>query len=175
MGTALHAKMRRIAEVSAHDVDELRVSPCGPDHRHVPDRPQQEADDPEAKPQSNGSRSVPLVIATARGRRQARSAPSRHDGRALRTRNRIVCDRFAHRPPLRRRTRRTRGRRASCKRDRRRTRSGQGGESADVSPKGGVGPVSMMMITAMIVAMGLRSTAESVAAGCSQGMFKPSA
>ena len=56
MVTALHAKMRRIAEVSAHDVDELRVPPCGPDRRHVSDRPQQEADDPQTKSQSDDSR-----------------------------------------------------------------------------------------------------------------------
>src|SRR5262249_22682122 len=52
----LHAKMRRIAEVPARDVNELRVASCGPDRRHVPDRPQQEAGDPQAKSQSDGSR-----------------------------------------------------------------------------------------------------------------------
>src|SRR5262249_23855498 len=56
MAIALHAKMRRIAEVSAHDVDELRVASCGPDRRHMPDRPQQEAGDPKAQSQSDSGR-----------------------------------------------------------------------------------------------------------------------
>jgi len=56
MAFPLHAKMRRITQVSADDVDELRVALCGPGRRHVPDRPEDKSGDPEAQPQSHGSR-----------------------------------------------------------------------------------------------------------------------
>src|SRR5262249_28777278 len=56
MAFPLHAKMRWITQVSAHDVDELRVALCGPDRRHVPDRPENRAGDPQPQPQSHGSR-----------------------------------------------------------------------------------------------------------------------
>src|SRR5215472_8610231 len=56
MAFPLHAEMRWITQVSAHDVNELRVALCGPDRRHVPDRPQHEAGDPKAESQSESSR-----------------------------------------------------------------------------------------------------------------------
>src|SRR4029450_8683680 len=56
MAFPLHAEMRRIEQVSAHDVDELRVAFCGPDRTHVADPPQHEASDPKAQTQADGSR-----------------------------------------------------------------------------------------------------------------------
>src|SRR5215813_3411139 len=56
MAFPLHAEMRWITQVSAHDVDELRVAFCGPDRGHVADRPQHEAGDPKAQTQADGSR-----------------------------------------------------------------------------------------------------------------------
>ena len=56
MAFASHAEMRGIAQMPAHDVDELRVAPCRPDRRQMTDRPEHEAGDPKAQAQADGSR-----------------------------------------------------------------------------------------------------------------------
>src|SRR6266545_6960123 len=56
MAFPLHAEMCRIAQVSAHDVDELRVALGSPDRRQMADCPQHEAGDPKAQTQADGSR-----------------------------------------------------------------------------------------------------------------------
>ena len=52
--------MRGVAQVAAHDVDELRVPLRGPDSREMADQPERETDDPEpqAEPDRRRERSV---------------------------------------------------------------------------------------------------------------------
>src|SRR5262245_59133044 len=136
MATALHAKMRRIAEVSAHDVDELRVAPCGPDRRHVPDRPQQEAGDPQTKSQSDDSRQGAVSDRDRAGRaaKQDRLRQGAMDGR-FEPGNRIVGQDLAHQ------TTAPTGERAKRQEERtRRKRDGEAEHDLDeaAEPAGGV-------------------------------------
>src|SRR5215471_17870653 len=155
MASPLHAKMRWITQVSAHDVDELRVALCGPDRRHVTDRPEHKSCDPEAQPQSDSSRERAVGDRDRAGRtaKQDRLRQGAMD-RRFEPGDRIVD--LAHQtrapPPNEKNDRKNEL--AANAIERPNTIWTRRRKPPDVSPKASVRPVTMMMITAMIFATG---------------------
>src|SRR6516162_3115608 len=175
-GIPLHAKMRWITQVSAHDVDELRIALCGPDRRHVPDRPEDKSGDPEAQPQSDSSRERAVGDRDRAGRtaKQDRLGQGAMD-RRFEPGDRIVD--LAHQtrapPPNEKNDRKNEL--AANAIERPKTIWIRRRKPPDVSPKASVRPVTMMMITAMIFATGPSIDCRICCSGCSQGMFEPAA
>src|SRR5215472_10160028 len=155
MAFPLHAEMRWITQVSAHDVDELRVALCGPDRRHVPDRPEDKSGDPKAQPQSDSSRERAVGDRDRAGRtaKQDRLGQGAMD-RRFEPGDRIVD--LAHQtrapPPNEKNDRKNEL--AANAIERPNTIWTRRRNPPDVSPKASVSPVTMMMITAMIFATG---------------------
>src|SRR6516225_4443830 len=178
MAFPLHAEMCRITQVSAHDVNELRVALCGPDRRHVPDRPQHEAGDPKAQSQTNGS-SEGAVGDRNRAWRAAKQDRLRQGAmdRGFEPGDWIVCKELAHQtsapPPNEKNDRKNEL--AANAIERPNTIWTRRRNPPDVSPKASVSPVTMMMITAMILATGPSIDCRICCSGCSQGMFEPAA
>src|SRR6516162_4855163 len=177
-GILLHAKMRWITQVSAHDVDELRVAFCGPDRRHVPDRPEHKSGDPQAQSQADSSRERAVgdrnrAWRTAKQDRLRQSAMDRR----FEPRDRIVRKDLAHQtsapPPNEKNDRKNEL--AANAIERPNTIWTRRRKPPDVSPKASVSPVTMMMTTAMILATGPSIDCRICCNGCSQGMFEPAA
>jgi hypothetical protein len=141
----------------AHDVDELRIALGRPDRREMADGPDGEADEPEAQAEADGAASVPLRMAMERGAppsRMARSAPMDRDekpGTASSLRGGPPSD---QRPAAEREEGQEEAR-AGGEGDRQAEHDlDQRRKPPDVSPKASVRPVTMMMMTAMILATG---------------------
>src|SRR5262249_3671308 len=153
--------------------DELRVALCGPDRRHVSDRPEHEACDPKAQSQSDSSRERAV-----RDRDRARgTAEQDRLGQGAMDRHFEPGDSLAHQ---------TSATQPNEKNDRKNELAANAIERPntiwtrrrkppDVSPKASVSPVTTMMITAMIFATGPSIDCRICCSGCSQGMFEPAA
>src|SRR5262245_19205196 len=170
----LHAKMRWIAEVSAQHVDELAVAPCSPDRRHVPDRPHQEAGDPQSKSQSGGSRQSAVSDRDRAGRaaKQDRLRQGAMD-RCFKPGDRHLAHQTTAPPPKEKNDRKNEL--AANAMERPNTIWTRRRNPPEVSPKASVSPVTMMMITAIIFATGPSIDCKICCNGCSHGMFEPAA
>src|SRR5215510_1670105 len=178
MAFPLHAEMCRITQVSAHDVNELRVALCGPDRRHVPDRPQHEAGDPKAESQSESSRERAVGDCDrARGTAEQDRLCQRPMHGRFEPRKRVVGKKIGHQtsapPPNEKNDRKNEL--AANAIERPNTIWTRRRNPPDVSPKASVRPVTTMMITAMILATGPSIDCRICCSGCSQGMFEPAA
>src|SRR6266849_144959 len=150
-------EMSRIAHVPAHYLDEQGVALRGPDRGHVAERPQHEPGDPQAKAEPDGSRhrAVEDGDRTRRPGEQDRFGEGPVD-RRFETRDRFLADNLCHQisaPP------------PNEKKDRKKDDAANAIDSPNTiwmrrrkpppaSPKASDRPVTMMMITAMILVTG---------------------
>src|SRR5271166_2807355 len=151
------AEMAGDAQMSAHDVDEHRIALCRPDGGGVADDPEQEPGDPEAKAeaQRGGEGAVQDRNRPRRAAEQDRLGQRPMDRRDI-SRDRFVACVSVHQisaPPPKE------------KNDRKKLEAAKAIERPntiwislrnppDVSPNASVRPVTMMMMTAMILATG---------------------
>src|SRR6516164_7536207 len=178
MASPLHVEMRGITQVSAHDLDELRVASCGPDRRQMADRPQHEAGDPKAQSQANGSSEGAVGDRNrARGTAEQDRLCQRPMHGRFEPRKRVLGKKIAHQtrapPPNEKNDRKNEL--AANAIERPNTIWTRRRNPPDVSPKASVRPVKTMMITAMILATGPSIDCRICCSGCSQGMFEPAA
>src|SRR5207244_8896124 len=134
--------------------------------------------DPQPQSQADGSREGAVGDGDrARGAaQQDRLGQGAMDGR-LEPKERIVCKAVCHQtsapPPNEKNDRKNEL--AANAIERPNTIWTRRRNPPDVSPKASVSPVTMMMITAMILATGPSIDCRICCSGCSQGMFEPAA
>src|SRR5262249_38158973 len=156
----------------------MPVALCGPDRRHVPDRPEHKSGDPEAQPQSDSSRER-AVGDRDRAWRTAKQDRLRQGAmdRRFEPGDRIVREDLAHQttaPPPNEKNDRKNELAANAIEGPNSMWVGRG-KPPDVSAKASFAPVTMMMITAMIFATGPSIDCRICCSGCSHGMFEPAA
>ena len=154
MAETSRTKEGRVTEMTAHDVDELRVALCGPDGREMSDRPHRETDEPEAQAKADGGRQRSV----GDGDRARRAAEQDRFGqRAMhwRMESRDGLARLHQRsapPPKEKNDRKKLD--AAKAIERPKTIWIRRRNPPDVSPKASVRPVTMMTMTARIFATG---------------------
>src|SRR6266853_2793235 len=147
----------RIAHVPAHHLDEQRVALRGPDGGHVAERPQHEPGDPEAKPEPDRGRHG-AVEDRDRMRRPGEQDRFREGPvhRSFKTCDRFLADDLCHQisaPPPNEKKDRKKDEAAKAI-DRPNTIWMRRRKPPPASPKASDRPVTMMMITAMILVTG---------------------
>src|SRR5262245_16662411 len=170
--------MQRVAHVPAHHLDEGRVALGCPDRRHMADDPEDEPCDPETQPKPDCSRERAIEDGDrARRAGQEDWLGERTVHRRLETRNDLVpCDLRHHTsaPPPKEKNDRKNDDAANAI-DSPNTIWMRRRKPPAVSPKASVRPVTMMMMTAMILETGPSIDWRICWSGCSQGMFEPAA
>src|SRR5258708_7646651 len=147
-------EMGRIAHVPAHHLHEQRVALRGPDGSHVAERPQHEPGEPEAKPEPDGGRHRAIEDRN-RARRSGEQDRFRESPvhRRFETRDRFLTDDLWHQisapPPNEKKDRKKED--AAKAIDRPNTIWIKRRKPPAVSPKASDRPVTMMMITAIIL------------------------
>src|SRR5215471_14190333 len=150
-------EMGGIAHVPAHHFDEQGVALRGPDGSHVAERPQHEPGDPQAKPEPDGGGHRPVEDRdrTRRPGEQDRFCESPMH-RRFETRNQLLAHNLRHQisapPPNEKKDRKKDG--AAKAIDRPNTIWMRRRKPPPASPKASDRPVTMMMITAMILVTG---------------------
>src|ERR1700724_2209533 len=156
--------MTRDAEVSTHDFDEVGISLGGPDGGHVADEPKNEAE-------CRGKRAVDDGNGAWRAAHQDRLGQCAMHGRDEAW---DFCIHQITTPP------------PNEKNDKKKLDAASAIDSPntiwitlrkppDVSPNASDSPVTMMMITAMILATGPSTDCNIWLSGCSHGMLEPAA
>src|SRR5579875_310601 len=175
--TASDPQMGGIAEVPTDDVDEERIAFGGPDGSRVPDRPEQSAWNPEPEAERDRSRD------RAVGDRHGPRCPAHQDWIGERAVDRreeagdIGIDDRGHQtsaPPEK--LKKVRKKLDAAKAiERPNTIWISRRKPPDVSPNARVRPVTVMMITEMILATGPCTDSRMELSGVSQGMEEPEA
>src|SRR5262249_3369419 len=167
-----------IAHVPAHHFNEQGVALRGPDGSHVAERPQHEPGDPQAKPEPDGGGHRPVEDRdrTRRPGEQDRFCESPMH-RRFETRNRLLAHNLRHQisapPPNEKKDRKKDD--AAKAIDRPNTIWMRRRKPPPASPKASDRPVTMMMITAMILVTGPSIDWRICLSGFSHGMFEPAA
>src|SRR5260221_2020060 len=161
------------AQVSAHHIDEGGIALGGPDGGHVTDEPEDEPRDPGPQSKSKGGRQRAV---DDRNRSRLTAYQDRLGERTVNGHDK-TCDRVIHQittPPPKEKNDRKKLEAANAI-DRPNTIWINLRKPPDVSPKASERPVTMMMMTAMILATGPSTDCRIWLSGCSQGMLEPAA
>jgi len=166
-------EMTRNAEMPADDLDKVRVAFGGPDRDHVTDELEQEARDPEAQADAQRSRER----AVDDGDRARSTAHQDRLGQRAMDWCFKAWDLSVHQittpPPNEQNDRKKRE--AANAIDNPNTIWISLRKPPDVSPSASDSPVTMMMMTPMILATGPSTDCRIWLSGCSQGMLEPAA
>src|SRR6266852_7945613 len=168
-----NGEMAGDAQMTAHHVDELRISLGGPDGAGMADQPKQKTRDPEPQPQAKGC-GERAVEDRDRARRAAEQdvLGERAMNGCCKSGNPLLHQTNAPQPKE--------------KNDRKKELAANAIERPntiwisrrkppEVSPNASVRPVPMMIITAMILATGPSTDCRIWLSGCSHGMLEPAA
>src|SRR5262245_35931488 len=170
--------MERVAYVSAHHLDERRIALGRPNCRNVADDPEGKPRDPQAKPETDRSRERTVEdgngawCASQQDRLGQRAVDRRFEaGDQI-----VVTDavHYTSAPPANEKNDRKKDDAANAI-ERPKTICMRRRKPPAMSPKASVRPVTMMMITAMILETGPSIDCRICWSGCSQGMFDPAA
>src|SRR6476646_4940306 len=161
------------AQMASCSLDKERIALRGPDGSGMTNCPDQEARDPQ--PQAEAERSGNGAVDD--GDRTRRAAEQDRFGQRAVHRNCKTFNRPVHQistPPPNEKNARKKLEAANAI-DRPNTIWIRRRKPPEVSPKASVRPVTMMMITARILATGPSTDCRIWLSGCSQGMFEPAA
>src|SRR6266540_2088792 len=168
-----HIKMGWDAQMASCSLDKERIALRGPDGSGMTDCPDQEARDPQ--PQAEAERSGNGAVDD--GDRTRRAAEQDRFGQRAVHRNCKTFNRPVHQistPPPNEKNARKKLEAANAI-DRPKTIWIRRRKPPEVSPKASVRPVTMMMITARILATGPSTDCRIWLSGCSHGMLEPAA